>query len=60
MRNRIISFVVCAVLVFVMLPTFTSCEKQAETLNVFNWGQYIANGDDGTVDIIAKFEKESS
>ena len=59
MRNRIISFVVCAVLVFVMLPTFTSCEKQAETLNVFNWGQYIANGDDGTVDIIAKFEKET-
>ena len=27
------------------------------TLNVYNWGQYIADGSDGSVDIIAAFEE---
>ena len=26
------------------------------TLNVYNWGQYIADGSDGSLDIIAEFE----
>lgn len=28
------------------------------TLNVYNWGQYIADGSDGSMDIIAAFEKK--
>ncbi len=59
MKKRIMSIVICAVLIFVTIPVFTSCESQVKTLNVFNWGQYIANGEDGTVDLIAKFEKET-
>ena len=59
MKKRIMSIVICAVMVFVTIPVFTSCESQSKTLNVFNWGQYIANGEDGTVDLIAKFEKET-
>ena len=27
------------------------------TINVYNWGEYIANGDDGTLDVIREFEK---
>ena len=27
------------------------------TLNVYNWGQYIADGSDGYMDVIAEFEK---
>ena len=27
------------------------------TLNVYNWGQYMADGSDGSMDIIAEFEK---
>ena len=27
------------------------------TLNVYNWGQYIADGSDGSMEIIAEFEK---
>ena len=27
------------------------------TLNVYNWGQYIADGSDGSMDIIAEFER---
>lgn len=28
------------------------------TLNVYNWGQYIADGSDGSLDVIAAFEKK--
>ena len=28
------------------------------TLNVYNWGQYMARGEDGSVDIIAAFEEK--
>ncbi len=28
------------------------------TINVYNWGQYIANGDDGAIDVIAMFEEK--
>ncbi len=28
------------------------------TINVYNWGQYIAEGDEGYMDVIAEFEKE--
>ncbi|MCQ2531002.1 MAG: spermidine/putrescine ABC transporter substrate-binding protein [Lachnospiraceae bacterium] len=33
--------------------------KAAEkvTLNVYNWGQYISDGSDGYIDVIAEFEK---
>ena len=27
------------------------------TINVYNWGQYISEGDDGCIDVIAEFEK---
>ena len=27
-------------------------------VNVYNWGEYISPGDDGTVDVIAEFEKK--
>ncbi len=31
---------------------------QTVTLNVYNWGQYMARGEDGSEDIIALFEKK--
>lgn len=59
MKRRILSIVVCIALVITAVPVFTACEQKQATLNVFNWGQYIANGEDDTVDLIAKFEKET-
>ena len=29
------------------------------TIRVFNWGEYISNGEDDSVDVIAEFEKET-
>ena len=48
-----------------MLSLFSGCgqEEAAQTddgkinLNVYNWGQYIADGSDGSLDIIAAFEE---
>ena len=31
--------------------------QESVTLNVYNWGQYIADGSDGSMEVIAEFEK---
>ena len=31
--------------------------EEKVTINVYNWGQYISEGDDGCIDVIAEFEK---
>ncbi len=31
--------------------------QEQVTLNVYNWGQYIADGSDGSMEVIAEFEK---
>ena len=31
--------------------------QETITLNVYNWGQYIADGSDGSMEVIAEFEK---
>ena len=37
----------------------TGCGKSSEktTIYVYNWGQYIAEGDDDSIDVIAAFEE---
>ena len=35
-----------------------SAEDDRVTINVYNWGQYISEGDEGYMDVIAEFEKE--
>ena len=51
------------VLALCLLP---GCQRQGAenpsgegtiTLNVYNWGQYMARGDDGSLDLIAEFER---
>ena len=38
---------------------FTGCGKKEDTttIYVYNWGQYISEGDDDSIDVIAEFEK---
>lgn len=42
-----------------MLPCISPAKVQAATttLTVYNWGQYISDGTDGYIDVIAEFEK---
>lgn len=56
MKHRIISIVCIFVLVLTMLPVSASAAETV-TINVYNWGQYIADGTDGYMDVIAEFEK---
>ena len=56
--KRVGALALAAVLVFgVGMLIFTS-QNQKITLNVYNWGQNIADGSDETLDIIAAFEAE--
>ena len=65
--KKIISFVLCAVMVCTSAALFAGCgsgsgsgssENKGE-VNVYNWGDYVANGMDGLKDVVAEFEKET-
>ena len=55
-----VAVVLCVALIvgmgFLLTPP-AGAEEQV-TINVYNWGQYIADGSDDSLDIIAAFEKE--
>ena len=40
-----------------LLPVSVSAEKQV-TINVYNWGEYISDGSEGTLDVNKAFEKK--
>ena len=51
---------ICLLLAVLLLGALSGCGQQADnrvTINVYNWGQYISEGDDGCIDVIAEFEK---
>ena len=55
--KKILSIVLCVCLTVTTFGMLTSCGGSGETLNIFNWGQYIADGEDDTRDLIAEFEE---
>ena len=57
MKKVISVFLVLATLVCLCAGCGKSSEKT--TIYVYNWGQYISEGDDGSIDVIAEFEKKS-
>ncbi len=54
--KRLLSLVLCLALV---ASCFAGCTPNDDrvTINVYNWGQYISEGEDGCIDVIAEFEK---
>ena len=58
--KKVVAVAVCAALIFgvgsIILFARGGAEEQI-TLNVYNWGQYIADGSDGSMDLIAEFER---
>ena len=59
--QKVIAVAVCAALAFglgsfILFARPGGGEKQV-TLNVYNWGQYMADGSDDSMDIIAEFER---
>ena len=59
MKRMLILLMICAL----CAGLFCGCDDGPDissdkvTLNVYNWGQYISDGSDGCIDVIALFEK---
>lgn len=54
--KKLLMFICCAALLIV--PALTSCsEEAADELFVYNWGEYISDGADDTLDVVAAFEE---
>lgn len=60
MKKRIFSFAVLLAMLTAFAFSATSCGEGArseDTLYVYNWGEYISDGSDGTINVNAEFEK---
>ena len=59
MKKHITRLLLVCLLMAIFVPAFSSCEKADETLTlyVYNWGEYISDGSDESVDTNAEFEK---
>lgn len=58
--KKVISVLLAVCLTFGCLTALSGCgSKKADSVDlyVYNWGQYIAEGDDDSMDIVAEFEK---
>lgn len=57
--KKIISILLAAVLCAGCASVFTGCESNYEgEINVYNWGENISTGEEGSMDVIAEFEKQ--
>ena len=50
--------IIVFLLLTALLMSFAGCQVKEEktVINVYNWGQYISEGNDGCIDVIAEFE----
>ena len=55
--KRMIAFALTVCLVLGCCVGLASAKEEKVTLYVYNWGQYIAEGDDDSIDVIAAFEE---
>ena len=51
-----LSVILLAVLILCSV-TMTGCGEKPLVLNVYNWGEYISDGSEGSFDTIPEFEK---
>lgn len=57
-RMRLISVLTALLLLASAVLSLPACQSvEVETLYVYNWGEYISDGSDGTLDVNAEFEK---
>ena len=57
-RIKLLSLLFAAVLLLPCLAALTSCDSSYDVvLNVYNWGEYISDGSDDSLDVNDAFEK---
>ena len=60
MKKRILSLALAALLLLIPVLCMASCNKESGntvTLYVYNWGEYMSDGSEGTLDVNEEFEK---
>ena len=59
MKKKLLLLVLCLSLLLSLCTFLTGCKNEEETivLYVYNWGEYISDGSDGSIDVNAEFEK---
>ncbi|MBR2621092.1 MAG: ABC transporter substrate-binding protein, partial [Clostridia bacterium] len=58
MKKFVYSYALLLLTVTLLCLTLASCSKgETKTLYVYNWGEYISDGSEGTVDVNAAFEE---
>ena len=57
--KRIVTVLLLLAMLALLVPTFASCKGSgnAITLYVYNWGEYISDGPEGSLDVNAAFEE---
>ena len=55
--KKLLTLLICAAMALSLLAGCTQADGRV-TINVYNWGQYISEGDEGYMDVIAEFEKK--
>ena len=58
--KRVLTLIVAAALLVSCAAVLSGCGSDTEqvTINVLNWGQYISEGDDDSLDVIAAFDEK--
>ena len=54
--KKVLAFLLSFVLLTGLMGGCKSADNRV-VINVYNWGQYISEGDDGCIDVIAEFER---
>lgn len=56
--KKFINIILALALCTACASLFTGCGSSYEgEINVYNWGEYISNGEEGSIDVISEFEK---
>ena len=56
--TRVVALVLVLVLIWGLGYGINTATDETITLNVYNWGQYIADGSDGSMEIVKAFEEK--
>ena len=58
--KKIISLILVAMISASSSATLSGCSSYDGEVNVYNWGEYVANGEDGLMDVISEFENRTN
>ncbi len=59
--KKIISIILAALIAASCIACLCGCGKNYDgEVNVYNWGEYVSNGEDGLLDVIDEFEKRTN